>query len=166
MSLFKCVSVVSIPCNFIIQCNNLRKVQTTLDDGRIQPKHIATCYLLTRRIIYVGCGFCVSIYWIHVRRCLQLLITRLITSHKPATASGMTLLRNCFDEHLFQTPTADCSWRTPHLDLFWWTAITTCSSRLPCSDCHDNQSSALHIVSVIHCCLVRCQDMCASTDRC
>jgi hypothetical protein len=56
----------------------------------------------------VGYGFCISNYWIYIRRHLQSLITFPITSHKPVTSSGMsyswgTSVTNCCVELLFQT---------------------------------------------------------------
>jgi hypothetical protein len=48
--------------------------------------HIVTCYLLTRRIIYVGCGFRISIYWILHQAMFT--ITYIVTSHEPTTSSG------------------------------------------------------------------------------
>jgi hypothetical protein len=52
--------------------------------------------------------FCISIYWIYIRRCLQ----SLITSHKPVTSSGSyswgTAVSNSCDELLLQTTLADC----------------------------------------------------------
>jgi hypothetical protein len=102
----------------------------------------------------VGCGFCVSIYWILHQA--EFTITYITSNYITWTSKFFwyeLLLRNCCDEHLFQTAIADCSWWTPNPDVFWWTAITTCSSRLPWPDCFDNQSLAPYIVSVIHCCL-------------
>jgi hypothetical protein len=88
--------------------------------------YIVTCYLLTRRIINWVADCFISIYWIYIRRSLQSLITLLITSHEPATSSGM--------------------------NYSWGTLIPDCFCTLPWPDCCYNQCLAPYIVSVIHCC--------------
>jgi hypothetical protein len=47
----------------VIHCAR-SSIQYELKSLNTIENNIVTCYLLTRRIIYVGCGFCVSIYWI------------------------------------------------------------------------------------------------------
>jgi hypothetical protein len=67
----------------------------------------------------VGCGFCISIYWILHQRSLQSLITLPITSREPATSSGSS---------------SSPSWRKPLLRIFRDELLVMNSySRLPWS---------------------------------
>jgi hypothetical protein len=96
----------------------------------------------------VGCGFCISIYWIYIRKRLQSLITLPITSHEPATSSGSSSAPSwrksrlwIFRDELFvMNSCGELLWRTPNPDshdelpdvipratsfhrLLWWTAM-------------------------------------------
>jgi hypothetical protein len=85
-------------------------------------KQIKYCDVLpvnTSNNLWVA-DFCISIYWIYIRWCLQSLMTFPITSHKPATSSGSQ-----------SAP----SWRKPHLRIFrdellWWIPVANCYGEL------------------------------------
>jgi hypothetical protein len=77
----------------------------------------------------VGCGFCISIYWIYIRRSLQSLITFPITSHKPVTSSGSSFALNWRKLLLWWTPITDsCG------ELLWQTPMTELLGRTPFTD--------------------------------
>jgi hypothetical protein len=82
----------------------------------------------------VGCGFCIFIYWIYIRRCLQSLITFPITSHKPVTSSGVSYswgasVTNSCGELLLQTAMTDSYSRLLRRNCCR-TPMTNCSCRL------------------------------------
>jgi hypothetical protein len=83
----------------------------------------------------VGRGFCISIYWIYIRRSLHSLITFPITSHKLVTSSGSyswgTAVTNCCVELLWRTALAKFLWQTPMADSLGETPIPDCYDRLP-----------------------------------
>jgi hypothetical protein len=139
----------------------------------------------------VGFGFCISIYWIYIRRSLQSLITLPITSHKPVTCSGSsfvlnwrklflwsfrdellwwTVWRTPLAKLLFQTASATLLWRTPMTNCYGELLLQTCSDELLSPASYDellrNQSLTPFVISAIHSWPVRCHDICLLTDRC
>jgi hypothetical protein len=151
---------------------NVGKLLTRLHSFASQKQliltpHICVVYLMTDhrsyRFSYKYCDvlpvntsnnlwvadFCIPIYWIYIRRCLQSLITFPITSHEPATYSGSSsapswrkpLLRSFRDElcrTLMMNSYGELLLQTARDELIFQTSLVDCSHQT-------------FIVSAIHC---------------
>jgi hypothetical protein len=99
---------------------------------------------------FVGCGFCISIYWLFIKRNLQSLITLPILYH---TNQQPLLVLNL--------PRAGANHS-------WGASVTNCCVELVMNCCVEllrNQSLTAFLISAINCWSVCFRDICMLTDR-